>query len=79
MVPVDFIILKVEDEHGRARHPLDPIYLQKSLPGGMLIYEIGVSQPFIYTKLHAVEFTRFSLKRNQFYPQHTALVSSKFE
>ena len=42
----------------------------------MLVYEIGVSQPFIYTKLHAVEFTRFSLKRNQFYPQHTALVSN---
>lgn len=70
---VGFIILKVEDDHDR--HPLDPIYLQKSLPGGMLVYEIGVSQPFIYTKLHAVEFTRFSLKRNQFYPQHTALTT----
>ena len=75
VVAVGFIILKVEDDHDR--HPLDPIYLQKSLPGGMLVYEIGVSQPFIYTKLHAVEFTRFSLKRNQFYPQHTALVSNE--
>ena len=54
------------------------MYLHKSMAGGLLIYEVGVSQPFIYTKMHAVEFTRFSLKRNQFYPQHTALVSERF-
>ncbi len=69
---VGFVVLKVEDEE---RRPLEPIYLQKSLPGGMLIYEIGVSEPFLYTRLLAVEFTRFSVKRNQFYPQHTALTT----
>ena len=75
-VAVSFEVLTVEDDQNR--HPLDPMYLHKSMPGGLLIYEVGVSQPFIYTKMHAVEFTRFSLKRNQFYPQHTALVSGRF-
>jgi len=34
------------------------VYLQKSLRGGLLIFEIGISEPFFYTKLHALEAQR---------------------
>ena len=37
-------------------------YLQKSLLGGLLICEIGVCEPFFYTKLHALEASRIHLK-----------------
>ena len=41
------------------------MYLQKSLLGGILIFEIGVSEPFFYTKLHALEASRIQLRTNQ--------------
>ena len=41
------------------------MYLQKSLLGGILIFEIGVCEPFFYTKLHALEASRIQLKSNQ--------------
>jgi hypothetical protein len=34
------------------------VYLLKSLLGGILIFEIGVSEPFFYVKLHALEAQR---------------------
>ena len=34
------------------------VYLQKSYLGGLLIFEIGISRPFFYTKLHALEAQR---------------------
>ena len=37
------------------------VYLQKSLLGGLLIFEIGVSEPFFYTKFHALEAQRLHL------------------
>ena len=50
----------------RRRHPTGSnsrsksklVYLQKSLRGGMLIFEIGLSKPFFYTKLHVLEAQR---------------------
>ena len=41
------------------------MYLQKSLLGGILIFEIGISEPFFYTKLHALEASRIQLRANQ--------------
>jgi len=41
------------------------LYLQKSLLGGILIFEIFMSEPFCYTKLHALEASRIQLKTNQ--------------
>ena len=35
------------------------VYLQKSLRGGLLIFEIGFHEPFFYTKLHALEAQRW--------------------
>ncbi len=35
------------------------VYLLKSLRGGLLVFEIGFSEPFFYTKLHALEATRW--------------------
>ena len=40
-------------------------YLQKSLLGGILIFEIGVCEPFFYTKLHALEAGRIQLRTSQ--------------
>ena len=64
---------KSKDESGvRRRHTTGrnkienkTMYLQKSLLGGILIFEIGVSEPFFYTKLHALEASRIQLKTNQ--------------
>ena len=41
------------------------VFLQKSLLGGILIFEIGISEPFLITKLHAMEASRIQLKSNQ--------------
>jgi len=41
------------------------MYLQKSLLGGILIFEIGISEPFFYSKLHALEASRIQLRTNQ--------------
>ena len=41
------------------------LYLQKSLLGGILIFEIGICEPFFYTKLHALEASRIQLKMSQ--------------
>ena len=41
------------------------MYLQKSLLGGILIFEIGIAEPFFYTKLHALEASRIQLRTNQ--------------
>jgi len=41
------------------------MYLQKSLLGGILIFEIFISEPFFYTKLHALEASRIQLRTNQ--------------
>ena len=41
------------------------VYLQKSLLGGLLIFEIGISEPFFYTKLHALEAQRLHPLSNQ--------------
>ena len=35
------------------------VFLQKSLLGGILIFEISVSEPFLSTKLHAMEASRY--------------------
>ena len=35
------------------------VYLLKSLRGGLLVFEIGFSEPFFYTKLHALEAQRW--------------------
>ena len=41
------------------------MYLQKSLLGGILIFEIFISEPFFYTKLHALEASRIQQKMIQ--------------
>lgn len=33
-------------------------YLQKSLPGGILLLEVGFTEPFSYCKIHALEVHR---------------------
>ena len=50
---------------GRSRTENKTMFLQKSLLGGILIFEIGISEPFFYTKLHALEASRIQLKTNQ--------------
>jgi len=44
------------------------VYLQKSLLGGILIFEIGVSEPFFYCKLHAIEAQRLQPRSRQNLP-----------
>ncbi|CAG7825302.1 unnamed protein product [Allacma fusca] len=40
-------------------------YLQKSLPGGILLFEIGLADPFFYAKLYALEATRIQRKKTR--------------
>jgi len=51
-----------------AKQEARTIFLQKSLLGGILIFEISVSEPFLSTKLHAMEASRLQLKSNQSLP-----------
>ena len=50
---------------GKAKTESKTKFLQKSLLGGILIFEIGICEPFFYTKLHAMEASRIQLKSNQ--------------
>jgi len=50
---------------GKAKAESKTKFLQKSLLGGILIFEIGICEPFFYTKLHAMEASRIQLKSNQ--------------
>jgi hypothetical protein len=47
-----------EDSGGEKIH-----YLQKSLPGGIILFEVGLCEPFFYAKIHALEVTRIQPKR----------------
>jgi len=33
-------------------------YLQKSLPGGIILFEVGINEPFFYAKIYALEAAR---------------------
>jgi len=57
-----------EDVYQKKRHRTGSprvSYLQKSLPAGLLIFEIGVLEPFFYTKLLAMEEARIQMKISQ--------------
>jgi len=41
------------------------VYLQKFLRGGLLVFEVGISEPFFYTKLHALEAQRLRPRSRQ--------------
>ena len=47
-----------EDSGGDKVH-----YLQKSLPGGIILFEVGLCEPFFYAKIHALEVTRIQPKK----------------
>lgn len=38
-------------------------YLQKSLPGGIILLEVGFVEPFSYCKIHALEVHRIQGKK----------------
>ena len=66
-------MIKTSEENVRRRHGTGKVnktenrimYLQKSLLGGILIFEIFISEPFFYTKLHALEASRIQQKMIQ--------------
>jgi hypothetical protein len=49
-------------ENGGGHHGRDEsIYLQKSVPGGLLLFEVGVCEPFVYMKLYSLEAARIDV------------------
>lgn len=40
-------------------------YLQKSLPGGIILFEVGLNEPFFYAKIHTLEATRIQSRRSR--------------
>ena len=40
-------------------------YLHKSLPGGILLFEVGMADPFFYAKLYALEATMIQKKKSR--------------
>ena len=55
-------------DNARGKQEVKTVYLQKSLLGGILIFEISVTEPFLSTKLHAMEASRIQLKSSQTLP-----------
>jgi len=46
-------------------------YLQKSLQGGIILLELGLSEPFCYCKIHALEAHR--IEQNSSHKRSTSL------
>ena len=63
----------------RARSSQHVVYLQKSLLGGILIFEMGVSEPFFYAKLHALEAQRLQPRTSQLSMQNKNFTTTFLE
>ncbi|KAI4483415.1 hypothetical protein M0802_013415, partial [Mischocyttarus mexicanus] len=61
-----FIPIQVEsqDKLDTEQTPHQTHYLKKSMLGGVLLFEIHLSQPFFIAKLRVIEFNRLSTKTN---------------
>ena len=40
----------------RGRHHAESIYVKKVIPGGILLFELGVCEPFVYMKIYAFPY-----------------------
>ena len=55
-----FVVINIQTVGGTLRKKL---YLQKSLPGGLLLFEIGIAEPFFFTRLYSLEISRLQPKK----------------
>jgi hypothetical protein len=57
-----FASIKSDSNSSKTKDKMDSedrtFYLQKSLPGGIILLEIGLIEPFFYCKIHALEAHR---------------------
>ena len=37
---------------------IEPVYVKKSVSGGILFFELGICEPFVYMKMYALEASR---------------------
>ncbi|XP_063994970.1 KICSTOR complex protein SZT2-like [Diachasmimorpha longicaudata] len=56
--------VQIDGDKGNSDDPHQVCYLKKSMLGGILVFEIHLSEPFFIVKLHIIECNRLQTKSN---------------